>query len=181
MRTLTSVSPLRTYCVRGSPVTVARMHGLTGLRGCDRAKLRPVLVAAGIEPGQIAQRRHAELFERPVLFSARCRSSLERCIGNVMCIPHAAFPAPEPRLILRRERSRLPTRVSVSGAEGAAVVLEPEFWTGEDVAVVESLVDLQPLCELPGPFCTVGARADEHGPCGSSACPVTMLSIQCIP
>ena len=80
-------------CARLACDRRADAHGLAGLRGRDRAKLRPILVAAGIEPGQIAQRRHAELLKGLCFFRPYAGQRLKRgirCVGHgvASCAPH---------------------------------------------------------------------------------------------
>ena len=71
----------------------ADAHGLAGLRVRDRAKLRSVLVPAGVQSRQIAQRRHAELLKCLRFFRPDAGQRLEwgvRCVGHVQssCAPH---------------------------------------------------------------------------------------------
>ena len=80
-------------CARLARDRRADAHGLTGLRGRDRAKLRPILVAAGIESGQIAQRCHAELLKGLRFFRPDAGQRLKRgirCVGHgvASCAPH---------------------------------------------------------------------------------------------
>ena len=80
-------------CARLARDRCADAHGLTGLRSRDRAKLRPILVAAGIESGQIAQRRHAELLKGLHFFRPDAGQRLKRgirCVGHgvASCAPH---------------------------------------------------------------------------------------------
>ena len=74
----------------------------------------------------------------------------------------AAFPAPEPRLILGRGIADADARIGLE-REVPPVVLDPEFRAGRDIAVVERLVDLQSPGQLAGAVRAVCARADEHG------------------
>ena len=71
----------------------ADAHGLAGLRGRDRAKLRPVLVPPGVQARQVAQRRHAELLKCLRFLRPDAGQRLERgirCVGHVhpSCAPH---------------------------------------------------------------------------------------------
>lgn len=101
----------------------------------------------------------------PALFSARCRPAPRvgcpvcRSCAILLC---AAFPAPEPRLILGRGIADADARIGLE-REVPPVVLDPEFRAGCDIAVVERLVDLQSPGQLAGAVRAVCARADEHG------------------